>query len=357
LYGPNSSISAPELSASLYAAGAVLILTVINIIGVKSGTGVQNLLTVLKVLGLLLILAVALISKGYVAESGKAVASTANVGFGLAMVFVMWTYGGWNEIAYVAAEVKEPRRNITRSLVFGLVAVMAVYLLVNAAFLYSLGYEGLRNSKNVAGDVLGLRFGAGGARVMNAIVVISALGALNGYIFTSPRVYYAMGTEYRILSPLGYWSRRLGTPVVALIIQSLIILTLVYALGSKSGFDSMVALTAAVAWIFFAMTGLSLFVLRQLDPDLVRPYPIFGYPLVPFLFVLMCFYMIHSSIGYKPLETMIAILILLAGVPIYWASKRLGKRASPREPAPVRAPGSERLESRLQGGPEKDKGL
>ena len=316
-------LAAGPYSASIYAAAATVVLTIINILGVREGTLTQNLLTIFKVLGLAAVVVVAFLAPSTAAAPAPAAASAGgSMMFGLALVFILWTYGGWNEIAYVSAEVKDPRRNILRSLLYGLAAVVVIYMVVNAAFLYSLGYEGLKNSTAVAADVMAVPFGETGARLIAALVVISALGALNGFIFTSPRVYYAMGKEHRVLAPLGYWSPRFGTPVVALLVQAVIILILIGVFGTREGFDAMVKLTAAVVWGFFALTGLSLFVLRTWDRQHPGSYRVMGHPLVPLLFVLLSLYMLHSGLNYAPFETAVALAIFFVGLPIYWISKR-----------------------------------
>jgi amino acid transporter len=326
-------------SATMYAVAAIVVLTIINIVGVTAGALTQNILTIAKVVGLGVVFVVAfMVPHGAGAAEVKPLEQSFPPSFGLALVLVLWTYGGWNEIAYVAAEVKDPKRNILRSLVFGLAAVTIIYLLVNAAFLYSLGYEGLKASEAVAANVLQARYGAQGARFISALVMVSALGALNGFIFTSPRVYYAMGREHRIFAALGRWHERFGTPVAALVLQCVLILVLVGALliaqarwGSGASFETMVYLTGGVFWGFMAMTGLSLFVLRIWDTATERPYKVLGYPVVPFLFVCLSLYMFSSSLSFKPFETLIGAIIVLVGFPLYWISEAM-ERAS-GEPA------------------------
>jgi len=309
-----------EHSATIYAVSATLVLTIINILGVREGTLTQNILTITKVAGLSAIVVVAFVVKP-AAGAAPGVSEGMGGGFGLAMIFALWTYGGWNEIAYVAAEVKNPRRNILRSLVLGLCGVMVIYVLVNAAFLYSLGLEGVRASAVVASDVFQTRFGTLGARLIDALVVISALGALNGFLFTSPRVYYAMGSEHRLFAPLGRWSRRFGTPVAALVLQCVIVLALIIAFGTSKGFENMVEFTAAVFWFFLFVSGISLFVLRYKDRETERPYPVPGYPLVPILFCLSSAYMLNASAAYAPIETFLAVVVLLLGLPLYWLAR------------------------------------
>jgi APA family basic amino acid/polyamine antiporter len=136
-------------------------------------------------------------------------------------------------------------------------------------------------------------------------------------------VYYAMGRDHRVFGILGQWSKTLGTPVAALVAQCVIILALVVAFGSSAGFDTFVYFTGAVFWAFMVLTGMSLFVLREWDRDVERPHKVVGYPVVPLLFVLSSFYMFQSAFAFKPRESMLAAVILLAGLPLYWISRIL----------------------------------
>ena len=181
-------------SELFYAVAAVVLLTVINALGVREGKWTQNLLTILKLLGLLAIVGVAFV--GTPAPAAREPAGPLPVS--LALILVLFTFGGWNEMAYVAAEVKDSRRNIVRALVIGTAAVTVLYLLVNAAFLHSLGYAGLTQSRAVAADTVAAVFPETGRRLISALICVSALGALNGLIFTGARISYAMGAEHRV---------------------------------------------------------------------------------------------------------------------------------------------------------------
>ncbi|MHC4187737.1 MAG: APC family permease, partial [Planctomycetota bacterium] len=178
IYDPLAGIT--PYSQIIYAVTATVILTVINIIGVKEGKWTQNILTTVKALGLLAIVGVAIAAP----KSSHTTETFGSLPISLALVFVLFTYGGWNEMAYVAAEVKNPRRNIVRALVIGAAAVTVLYVLVNSAFLYTLGYNGLAASKAVATDTVSMVFPKIGGRFISALVCISALGAANGLIFT-----------------------------------------------------------------------------------------------------------------------------------------------------------------------------
>jgi len=317
-----------KFSATIFAATATVILTGINVIGVREGATTQNILTIVKVLGLAVVFLVAFLFNPAQVPAGE-ISPVGAGNFALAMVFVSWTYGGWNEIAYVAAEVKDPRRNISRSLIIGLGAVIVIYILVNVAFVHSLGVEGMKSSSAVASDVLKLKFGETGARTIAALVVVSALGALNGFILTSARVYYAMGVEHRVFGPLGRWNERFGTPVAALILQGVIILVLIVAFGSRNGFDTMVKFTAAAFWAFIALTTCALIALRDKDREIERPYRVPGYPFLPIIFCGFSAFMVYRSVDYAPTETFWAVLILIIGLPLYWLSRWQQWRAKP----------------------------
>ena len=287
-------------SPAAYAAGAVVVLTAVNVLGVRSGKWTQNLLTGAKVAGLLAVFAVGLLSTpaGPVAAPTP-VPPTSLSGFYLAMILVLFTYGGWNEMSYVAAEVRDPARNILRALVLGTTAVVVIYLLGNAAFVRALGFEGLAGSHAVAADVLRLRFGGRGAAFISALICVSCLGALNGMILTGARIYYAVGTEHAAYAWLGKWDPRLGTPARSLLLQAAVTLALVVGFGLyDDGFERLVVFTAPLFWLFFLLAGVSLFVLRAKEPDVVRPYRVAGYPWTPALFCASSAFLLYASLSY-----------------------------------------------------------
>jgi len=310
-------------SPVVYAVIIVALLSLVNVLGVREGKWTQNALTVSKVLGLSVIALIGVLSPF---DGGPRPASVTSSGsFALAMIFILWTYGGWNENAYVAAEVKDPEPNIPRSLLLGTGLVTLIYLGTNWVFLYGLGFDKLRSSQAVAADLLAAAFGDAGARLMVIFVAVSALGAVNGQIFTGARIGYALGQDHPVLSRLGVWSRGFGTPAWALVVQALITLTLIAAFGSRDGFETLVKYTAAVFWFFFLLTGVSLFVLRWKDRGRARPYSVIGYPLIPFIFCLSSAYMLYGSLSYAPLESLWGGAIVLGGLPLYWLSSRIAR--------------------------------
>ena len=303
----------------LYAAGAVVALTAINILSVREGKLTQNILTSLKVLGLAIIgiaafLPVAAPASVPVIAGSRSPATDIS----LALIVVLFTYGGWNEMGYVAAEVRRPEKNLLRALLLGTAAVTLIYVLLNVAFVHALGFAGTQASKIIAADVVTRVAPAWGGRAIAALICISALGAVNGTIFTGSRITYAMGTEHPLWAALGRWNARRGTPVWSLVAQALVTLVLVVGFGRKEGaFERMVQFGAPVAWLFFTLVGASLFVLRVRDPSAARPYRVTGYPLTPLLFCLSSLYLVYSSLIYawqqKSVEALWSIGVLVVG--------------------------------------------
>ena len=305
----------------LYAASSIVVLTAVNLLGVREGKWTQNVLTTAKVLGLAAIVVVGLLHAAPAATTAAAAPAAAGLSWSdlsLAMIFVLFTYGGWNEMAYVGAEVKEPRKNILRALLIGTVAVTAIYVVVNLAFLHSLGFDGARHA-TVAADVLELGIGPWAGSAVSLLICISALGAINGQIFTGARIYYAMGREHRLYAWLGRWNARRGTPVCSLLVQGAITLLLAVCFGlSRTGFESMVKFTTPAFWFFLMLVGASVFVLRHREPATARPYRVPGYPLTPALFCLCCAGLVYASVVYavanRSWEALWSLALLLVGV-------------------------------------------
>jgi len=304
-----------EISQRLFAGTAVLVLTAVNIMSVREGKRTQNLLTIVKALGLLSIVGVALLAGP---QARAAPSPFTPLPPTLALIFVLFAYGGWNEMAYVAAEVKNPHKNIVRALVIGTLTVLVLYLLINGAFLYTLGYQGLAGSEAVAGDTVAALFPVVGPRLISLLICISALGAVNGLIFTGARISYAMGREHRIFQRLGRWNKRTGTPVAALVVQGVIAMALILLFG---GYIDAILYTAAAVYTFYLATSLAVIVLRFKDPAAERPYRVRGYPFTPLIFAAVCAFLIFSSISYALAHKQISLIILSAtlitGITIY----------------------------------------
>ncbi len=301
-----------------YAGLAVVFLTLVNIAGVRQGKWTQNLLTFAQLAGLAAIVVVA-----FLAPREQQTAPVQPVlPASLALIFILFTFGGWNEIAYVAAEVVNPARNLLRALVLGMTVVTALYLLVNGAFLHALGFSGLTESKSVAVDAVSGSFPRAAVALISILICISALGAVNGLIFTGARISYAVGRDYPAFNWLGQWNARTGTPVAALLVQGAIALVLVGILGS---FVNTLLYTAAPVYLFYFATTISVMVLRRKDPATPRPYRMWGYPVTPLVFGATCVFLAYSAVVYKPWVALSALGLLLLGLPLFQlCSRRAG---------------------------------
>lgn len=316
-------LSLGAYSPSIYAAIAIVLFTGLNLLGVRQGKWTQNWLAIAQVLGLLALIIVGLLG----ASSGASDVpreSTSSGNFGLAMVFVLLTYGGWNEAAYISAELQNLRQNMVRSLLVSIGIISGIYLLINLAFLKGLGLAGMQDSQAVAADLMRNAIGAPGVIFISLLVAVTALCSMNATIFTGARTNYALGRDFPLFSYLGRWHHRANTPSQALLVQAAIALALVF-LGSltREGFKTMVEYTAPVFWLFFLLTGISLFILRAKEPLVPRPFRVPFYPLTPILFCLICGYLLYSSLAYTKIGAMVGVAVVAAGVPVLlWMRRR-----------------------------------
>jgi basic amino acid/polyamine antiporter, APA family len=315
-------------SSAIYAALGVAALTALNYAGTVQSKVLQTAMQYLLFAGLLFIGVAGLMAGA--PQRPPAAAGGGGGSFGLAMIFVLLTYGGWNEAAYLAGEIREPRRNMIRVLVGGIIAVTLLYLLVNAGYLAALGLAGVKESKAVAADVVRMLAGERSAMLISLIVCIAALTTMNAAIFTGARTTYAMGRDFPMFARLGSWREAGSTPANALLLQGAISLALVAASSATpDGFTAMVAYTSPVFWTFFLLTGLAIFVFRKAQP--VAPFRVPLYPVVPILFCAMCVYMLYSSIDYirNPeygpkfgFAVLAGLAVMAAGIPLYLLARR-----------------------------------
>jgi APA family basic amino acid/polyamine antiporter len=297
----------------LCAGAIVAVLTATNIVGVRQGAATQNVLTTLEIGGILLVALAGLAAEPTAAAIGGRAPSTSGA-FGLVMVFVLLTYGGWNEAAYLSGELRDPGRTMVRALVWSLALVTGLYVLINWTFLTTLGVAGVAGSKAVAADVVHQTLGSGGARLTGALVVVAAVTSINAAIFTGSRSSYAVGRDVRVLGFLGHWHPITRTPVNALLTQGTVALALV-ALGglTRRGFETMVEYTAPVFWLFLFLTGVALLVLRRHDAGRPRPFRVPFYPLTPLAFCATSGYLVYSSLAYTGLGALVGLGVLGAG--------------------------------------------
>lgn len=316
---------APAVCALL----ATAVLTACNVIGLRAGTWTQNVLTAAKVAGVAAIVVVGLLmgrpAAAAPAATAPALAWPGLDAAGLAMVFVLYTFGGWNEGAYLAGELRHERRNILWVLLGSVGLVTALYLAVNLAYLRVLGVEGMAASNAVAADAMLRTLGRPGSVAVSVLVGVSALGAADGCIFTGSRAICALGGDHPGFRWLGRWHGRLGTPANAILAQGAVAAALIVlpALGGGfraalgSGFDTAVEYTAPAFWAFLLLTGIAVFVLRRRDGRAGRAFRVPLYPLTPAVFCLMSAWMLYRSLDYRLGGAMVGVCVLLAGAVVY----------------------------------------
>ena len=308
-----------EYSSVIYAAVIVAFLTVINIGGVKMGAGAQKFLTAIEVLGIVVII---IVGSFFVPEASETAFSFVPVNdggnsMGLALVFVLLTFGGWNEAAYISAEVSNGKKKMAGALILSIIIITLVYFLVNFAFLRGLGLGGIAGSRAVAGDLMDVAFGQAGVTLISILVAVAAITSANATIFTGARSNYALGRDFSAFSFMGKWKGRLEGPVNAFLVQGAIALVLVsFGLFSRNGFETMVDYTAPVFWFFLLLVGISLFVLRKKEPEVKRPFRVPLYPVLPIIFCITSTYLLYSSIVYTGWGSLAGIAVLAAGAVI-----------------------------------------
>jgi amino acid transporter len=308
-------------SSAIYAALGVIVLTLLNVVGTRESKTLQSVMQVLLFGGLAFIAIAGLLSG---APAKAAPPSAPGGSFGLAMIFVLLTYGGWNEAAYLSGEVRDPRRNMIRILVGGILALTLIYLLVNLGYLAALGLGGMRESKAVAADVVRQVAGDKGAILLAFIVCLAALTTINAAIFTGARTTYSLGRDFAAFRLLGNWRETGSTPANALVLQGTFALILVIASSiTPDGFTAMVAYTSPVFWTFFLLTAITLFVFRARSAE-APPFRVPLYPVIPAAFCAACIYMLYSSINYVRfavdfgVAVFAGLAIMAAGIPVYF---------------------------------------
>ncbi|CAB3828491.1 Serine/threonine exchanger SteT [Achromobacter mucicolens] len=309
-----------SLGPAVHAAISVVVLTGLNMIGTRYSKRLQWVFTVLTLIALAAVLIASLTASGgeSVAATSPAPLSGNTAGLlGMGMVFVLLTYGGWNEAAYLSGELRDPARNMSRVLLIGTAVVTAAYVLTNIALLEIFGLQGLRDTPALGAEVMQLAAGPYAAALLSLTICATALSTINGTIITGARVYYALGRDVPRLQALAGWSARNETPVSALVVQGVITLALV-ALGafSQNSVQTMVAYTAPVFWLFMMLVAASVWRLRRLDPDRPRPFRVPLFPLPPLLLALTCAGLVVSSAMYAGAGALIGLAVLAAGAPL-----------------------------------------
>jgi basic amino acid/polyamine antiporter, APA family len=315
-------------SSTIYAVLVVVGLTAVNIAGLRESARTQNLLSVLLMAGMLMVVVAGFSAPATGAPPAPPPSDAMPALFGTALLFVLFTFGGWNEAAYISAEVRGGSRAIVRVLVLALAVVTAIYLLFVAALLAGLGFDGLKSSQAVAADVARRAFGAFGEKSIGAIVALAALTSINATMIVAARTNYSLGNDWPVFRFMSRWDGRRDAPVAAYVVTGAISLALVVlAAVNKSGVKFMVDFTAPVFWFFFLLTGIALFVLRFRAPHVARPFKVPGYPIVPLVFVATCAFLLYRSLlfTFENQAVQAALAVMAAGL-VVWIVARLRQR-------------------------------
>jgi APA family basic amino acid/polyamine antiporter len=311
------------LLAKVIAVLMIAFVTVVNVIGTRASSDMQNWTTAVKVFGILLMSIVLLwLGRGF-HGSGPAlwpahVNGSLASGFGLAMIGVLWAYEGWQFVTYCAGEVTDAKRNLPLGLVIGTAALIGIYLLANIGYLAALGGAGVANSDRLAATAVSTIVSPAWAKLVAIMILVSIFSAANGIMLTSPRVYYAMARDRLFFQRLAEVHPRFQTPAFA-VIAGAVWASLLALTGT---FDQLLTYVVFIGWIFYALAAASIFVYRKRMPDAVRPYRVPGYPLTPLLFIAAAAALALNTIATQPLRAGIGIGIVLIGAPAYLIWRR-----------------------------------
>lgn len=301
---------------------AILIATAINILGAKLSETFANIFTILKLLG---IGALVLIGVYFAISSGGELDWSAephrplglSAALALAFVGVLWSFGGWHHVSYLAGEAINPKRTVPFAMVLGALIVSITYLLSNIAYLFLLPMEELMQSSAVAADALEKILPAGGILIA-ILIAVSTFGTIGIYTLSAPRIYYAMARDGLFFKKLAEVHEHYGTPIYAIMLQSLwAIILLVF----WETFENLITYVVFIDWVFFVLVGLAIFVFRTKIPNADRPYRTFGYPIVPLIFVLIALWFLASTLISKPIQAIAGLILLGLGLPVYWLFK------------------------------------
>jgi amino acid transporter len=238
------------------------------------------------------------------------------------MIFVLLTYGGWNEGVYLSAEIKDVRKNMTRVLLVGIIIITFIYVLINGAYLQMLGLEELRNSDTIGVALTNKIVGTKGSFAMAVIVIISALSTANATIITGARTNYALGRDFSLLGFIGQWNKSTNSPINALLVQGgIAFLLVILGAFTKEAVSTMVDYTAPVFWFFILLTTCSLFIFRYNSDTKEHAFKVPLYPITPIIFMLVCLYLLYSSVMFTGWGATVGIVILLFGLPVYFAAR------------------------------------
>jgi APA family basic amino acid/polyamine antiporter len=310
-------VALTPLQGKLLGIAAIAFFTAVNLFGVRHGSIAQNVLTALKVGGLLAMVAAIFLlpSPPRAAAAPAAPAAPVSIAaIGTALVAVLWAYEGWHDVTFIAGEMRAPQRDFPRGLVGGTAIVIALYLAANLAYLHVLTPAEIGSSERVALEAIRRVAGETGGRLLTAAILCSILGAMNALVLAGPRAYFQMARDGLLFRRFGHVHPRWRTPADAILLQGIWSSVLVVFIG---GFSQLFTYVIFGGWIFYALAVLGVPVLRRKEPDLPRPFRVPGYPVLPFLFAAGAAYLVINTLVTTPRESLIGLAFIALGIPLY----------------------------------------
>ena len=314
-----------ESHAVWFAAVALTLLTTINCLGVRAGSTTQNLFMILKLVAIAALVVCGLTLRG--APQSQEIATSASLSsFGAALIPVVFAYGGWQTACFLAGEVRDPRRNLPRGLLLGVLGVIVVYLSVNFVCVHSLGPQGLAQTRTPASAVMRLALGETGARIIAAGIAASTLGFLSQSMLTAPRVYFAMAEDGLFFKSLAKLNRA-RVPAFAIALQGMVAIVITFS----GRYEQILNYVVSVDVVFFALTAACIFVFRQRTGDIrIEIFRVPGHPFTTLFFILACCAVVLSTVGRYPHNSLIGLGIMLTGLPVYLFWRMRNRESSNR---------------------------
>ena len=307
----------------LVAITGIIVVTIINVLGVKAGGIFSDVFTVLKLAGIAI-----LIGAGFawgssattnflapISKSGGDLSGALTIAF----VSVLWSYGGWQHATFTSAEAKNPHYTVPRALILGASVVALVYLAANVAYMFLLSPDQIGNSPRVAADALSAVMGPVGGTIISLTIFISTFGTTGIYTLTAPRIYFAMASDGVFFKKVAEIHPRYQTPMFAILSQSVWAIVLLLFWGT---YEKLISYVVFTDWIFFALAAYGIFVLRRKQPDADRPYRTLWYPVTPIIFITISVWFVVNTLVERPSESWAGLAFLALGVPVYYFWKR-----------------------------------
>jgi APA family basic amino acid/polyamine antiporter len=308
------------MASKLLGIAAISLFTWINYRGVTAGAMVQNIFTLAKVAGLLVIIGCVFLFGGKTAQAPAAAGGFSISSFGVALIASLLAFDGWVQLSFVAGEIRNPQRNVLRALALGSVICVAIYLLANVAYLRVLSIPEIAASEHVGATVAERVMGSRGGTLVSLIILVSIIGTLNGCFLTSPRIYFAQARDGLFFHRFGEVHPRYQTPGFAILAQGIWAVVLLIS-GS---YETLLDYALFTLWLSYGLMVAGVIVLRRRQPDLPRPYRMWGYPVTPVLFLVITGWFLVNMLRTRSIPALAGLLLIATGIPIYfvWTRRR-----------------------------------